>query len=497
MGCADLARFGRFLLAGLLVAAPGCVHGLRTLPRTEAVHQYVYAHSVDETLGVAATLLEQRGYVVYREEFSLGTDFVKNEKEQTVGVRVDAEEVDGSHWRIRAERFVLTAAGFWAPSNLRDEETYVVTERLYRTATRDTALARKDIITPGRADEEKATTLTAPPEGMVIGQRVRDDALEWELLTRIDQPAAAAIELEDQRSRGVASPPTPPPQAVVDAAGPCGERVDGVEELAASRRLVLLGDFPGTREIPDLVGRLACQAALAGVPVVIGLELVRADQPALEAFLSSDSDLDEMAFLRSSPSFRRTWQDGRTSEAVLELIARLRVLRHAGLPVSAFAIDDKGVAFNSRNLAMARYIEDARRATPEALMLVMVGNVRARVQLLPDAPDYWPVGWQLIRWGLRPVALRVRFEDGTAWYCTPDPLPNCGVRPVKAPQHVVSVTTLLRDETRNTNLSPQDQQPTGQLFPGTLRIWGDDPQGGFHGEFAVGPLTASPPARLR
>jgi len=461
------------------------------------VHQYVYAHSVTETLDVAAELLEKQGYAVHREELSLGTNFVKDAKANTVGVRVDAEEVDNSHWRIRAERFVLTSAGFWAPSNLRGEDVYVVSERLYRTTSRDTVIAAKGTISAGKAQEESPTTLTAPPEGMVIGQRVRDDALEWELLTRIDQPAAAAIDREDRRSRGEDVGTAPPPGEVVQAAGPCGDHVEGVEELAASRRLVLLGDFPGTREIPDLVGRLACQAAVAGIPVVVGLELVRADQPALEAFLSSESEMDEMAFLRSSPSFRRTWQDGRTSEAVLELIARLRTLRRAGLPVSAFTIDDKGVAFNSRNLTMARFIEDARRAAPDALVLVMLGNVRARVQLLPDAQDYWPVGWQLIRWGLRPVALRVRFEDGTAWYCTPDPLPSCGVRPVSAPKHVVSVTTLLRDETRNTNLAPQDQQPTTHLYPGTLQIWGEEPQGGFHGEFAVGSLTASPPARLR
>jgi hypothetical protein len=495
MTSADPASSGRWLLAVLLAGAAGCAHGLKTLPRTEGVQGYVYARSADETLGGATALLEKQGFTVTRQGTSLGTNFIADRQGRTVGVRVDALEVDSGHWRIQAERFVLTASTLVTPGDQKNPASFQEGERPYMILRHQGEnIPITTTLTQGASAEERPSTLTGPPKGMAIGQRLRDDELEWELLSSMDRPAAAAIDAEDRRASGKAIPAPAPPADVVRSAGPCGEHVAGVEELAFSRRLVLLGDFPGTREIPDLVGRLACQAALTGVPVMVGLELIKADQPALDAFLAPGAALDEAAFLQASASFGRAWQDGRTSQAVLGLILRLRTLRDAGLAVRAFAFDDKGVAFASRNLAMARAIEDARRKAPDALMLVMVGNLRARSEMLPDAPGYQPLGWQLARWGLRPVSLRVRFEDGTAWYCTAEPIPNCGVHPVVAPRTAVSETTLMRDETRDTNLAPQDQQPLGKAYPGTVRIWGEEPQGGFHGEFVVGALTASPPA---
>ena len=111
----DQPMFGKLrtwlvLSASLLVTGSGCVHGLKTLPRDDNVHQYVYAKSVDETLGQATNLLEEQGYVVLRSGNSLGTTFVTDAKGETVGVRVDAEEIDVAHTQLRVERLVLTTA---------------------------------------------------------------------------------------------------------------------------------------------------------------------------------------------------------------------------------------------------------------------------------------------------------------------------------------------------------------------------------------------------
>jgi hypothetical protein len=125
-------------------------------------------------------------------------------------------------------------------------------------------------------------------------------------------------------------------------------------------------------------------------------------------------------------------------------------------------------------------------------MLVMVGNLRARVGQVKDLT----VGVQLTRWGLRPVALQLRFDDGTAWYCPPDPMPVCGVRDVHAPKRAITTdSTLMVDDTPRGNTAPQDLQPLVQPYRGTIRIWGEVPNDGFNGEYFVGPLSASPPAK--
>ncbi|HMK71866.1 MAG TPA: hypothetical protein VK454_00930, partial [Myxococcaceae bacterium] len=269
MASADRASSARWLLAVLLGGAAGCTHGLKTLPRTEGVQGYVYARSADETLDGAAALLQKQGFTVTRQGTSLGTDFIADGQGRTVGVRVDALEVDSGHWRIQAERFVLTASTLVTPGDQKNPASFQEGERpnmILRRQGQDIPVTAT--LTQGASAEEKPSTLTGPPKGMTIGHRLRDDELEWELLSSLDGRGAAAIDAEDRRASGKATPPPAPPADVLRSAGPCGEHVAGAEELAPSRRLVLLGDFPGTREIPDLVGRVACQAALTGVPLL-------------------------------------------------------------------------------------------------------------------------------------------------------------------------------------------------------------------------------------
>jgi hypothetical protein len=495
----DLARAGRLLLAGLLAAGPGCVHGLKTLPRDESVHQYVYARSTDEALERATTLLEEQGFVVVRSGNSLGTNFVTNPKGETAGVRVDAEEIDFGHCTVRIERLVLTGAPLRAASDEKNAAAYLEEDR--STLILKNRVAGEIAVTGSLKDQkftsEQPSTLTEPIKGTSLAFREPGSDLEWELLKRVDASAAKAIELEAGRASGSPVATSVPAKGVLQAAGSCGETIIGLDEIASSHRLVLLGDFPGTNEIPDFVAHLACQAASTGVAVSVGLELVRTDQPALDAFLrSSGTAADQAAFLSASEMFRRDWQDGRSSQATLRLIDRLRALRQAGSQVSAFAFDEKGVAAATRNLAMARAIDDVRRKAPDVLTLVMVGNLRARVEPVKDSPGYPTVGVQLARWGLRPVALRVHFEDGTAWYCPPDPTPVCGVRVVHAPKRAIATdSTLMVDDTPRGNTAPQDLQPVGQAYPGTIRIWDEVPHDGFNGEYFVGPLSASPPPK--
>jgi hypothetical protein len=539
------------VLCAWVATGTGCSGGLKSLTKSESVQNYVHPRPMDQTLNAAAKELESQGFKVRQDEDSIGTNFIRTknsgrtawcadaaecmspvgpgESREMAGVVVFGERVDANHSKIITERVVLSWQPLRNPSEERRKDLEVFEDgsraflRLKRSSEsgqwKDMMLSMgfkegqvdlRDIPRGGDIKGESApadqpTTLSNLPKGMSVLRRERDDELEWTLIKQSDAIMARAVEREDARARN-APPPVvdPPPTAAMRTAmGSCGEAISGVDVLAENRRLVLLGDFPGTNEIPDLVGRLVCQLLEAGTPVSVGLELVQSDQPALDAYLKSDgSDEARVALLAASKSFKRSWQDGRTSAAVARLIERLRVLHAAGLPVTAFAIDTSGASGNLRNAYMARAIEYARRAAADSATVVMIGNLRARVtEGLGDDKNYEPAGYFLARWGLRPLALRVRFEDGTAWYCPPDPIPKCGPYAVNSPKTLARIDNS-DDATRwviSQGMTPWEgagghTAPTGKVFPGTVVFWGEDATNGFNGEYFVGPLTASPPA---
>lgn len=70
---------------------------------------------------------------------------------------------------------------------------------------------------------------------------------------------------------------------------------------AGTRRLILLGESHGTREIPDLVHALAAAYAPKG-PVLLGLEIPHGEQLALDAYLRSDGGARHCAGARSGRS---------------------------------------------------------------------------------------------------------------------------------------------------------------------------------------------------
>jgi hypothetical protein len=249
--------------------------------------------------------------------------------------------------------------------------------------------------------------------------------------------------------------------------------------VLAPRAVVLLGELHGTREIPALVGTLACHAA-STAPVVVALEVPREEQPALDAYLDSNGDTEAREALTQGTFWRRPYQDGRSSRAVVELVERLRVWRQRdGLPLSVLAYDVPGQG-NARSGALARRLLWGRKRTPEATLLVLVGNVQARVvRGVEWDAELRPLGWHLTREGLPVKALDARFRGGTAWTCrlTPDGSIPCGEAPAIPPRGMVG----------ERGMAYQGARPFVQLLDAEGRE-------GYHGVFYVGSLYASPPA---
>jgi hypothetical protein len=171
----------------------------------------------------------------------------------------------------------------------------------------------------------------------------------------------------------------------------CGEVPAGIGPLLQARRTIVLGDLPGTREVPELVGRIACHAVATGVPVRLVLELPDGERKRVDAYLRSRGDLDDrIALIRGA--FWRSSTEVSASDAMLALLERIRVWRAADVPIDLVFAD-----------AWATAPRDA-----EALVLALVDPTRAH-----DGDR---------------VALRIVAGGGERWACSTAGL--CGARMV-------------------------------------------------------------------
>jgi hypothetical protein len=302
----------------------------------------------------------------------------------------------------------------------------------------------------------------------------REMVLEREITTALE--AAPSLEVVG------ASPSTRPTSLVLNAengvtlAGECTAAPPGAKPLLAAGSTVLLADPIGTQELPRAAEGMMCEAARSGVPVVLGLSLPAEEQPQLDRFLESNGDSDALGHLLSDGTFwRRAWQDGRSSRAVLALIERARRLRGEGHSVRLIAFDTNSSTGAARDTAMAYRLLAARSAAPKALMVALAGDAHAR----PKIGASWDSG-------LRPLGallaeklpdlrvLDVGFFRGTQYVC------RANVR------KELECRTFMRSPTRQ-NLHSLDAPDGVALFP-------QPNADGFAGRLNVGQLHASPPA---
>jgi len=149
--------------------------------------------------------------------------------------------------------------------------------------------------------------------------------------------------------------------------------------------VIAIGDFHGSNEIPAFVEELVCQLALAGKPVVLGLELPMDMQADFNKYtLSKGTPADKKALL--SAYFWQQKQDGRGSEAMFKLIDFVRRMRDEGKDVLLSAFDTgksddlhpltKNETWSParRDSIMATNIYDRLKQYPAHTHIVFAGN---------------------------------------------------------------------------------------------------------------------------
>jgi hypothetical protein len=308
----------------------------------------------------------------------------------------------------------------------------------------------------------------------------RDARMEREVIERA-APADAAkmaklLKMRMEREEQRRAPPAPVED---EAARQCGGAVPGAEALLRPGAVVVLGEQYGTSEIPGFVGRLACVAARRGVPVQIGVEMPVVEARRLQWYLDQ-KDPEAKSRLMGGLFWARPQQDGRSSAAVLELIDRATALRAEGLPVSVFPFDVHNASGNAREQAMASNVLEVRKQHPESAVLVLTGNVHARTTRgVPWDGAFVPMGSHLAAQAPGTVVLDAHYAGGEAWQCK-----------LGAEGRVVCDRFKVEPPVR--------KLPTvfmGELAPNRVTLFeAPEADGGFHGVFYVGVLSASPPA---
>ena len=200
---------------------------------------------------------------------------------------------------------------------------------------------------------------------------------------------------------------------------------------AGDRRLILLGELHGTRQVPALVARLISAYSVQG-PVLLGLEIDGSESAAMRRYLASDGGPEAQAFLPASPfwNVQGVQHDGRRNHEVLGLIEQVRRMRAQGRDVAILAYDDPGTGHASsqaRDQAMAHSLRTAIAALPRGRLIVLSGNVHAMRKRPKDAPPEMQTPMGAYLGDLKPYVINITANDGEFWACTK----TCG--PVAVP----------------------------------------------------------------
>lgn len=290
-------------------------------------------------------------------------------------------------------------------------------------------------------------------------------------------PATAAATAPATASATAPDTPDTPARATADTAreaapkhgvAACGPEITGADAVIAPGAIVMLGEMHGSREVPAFTGNLACRAAMAGHAVIVGLEIPRVEQAAVDRYLASGGSTGDREALVAGAHWKRPDQDGRSSRAMVDLIERVRALRQSGHKVEVLAFDNgKYDAWNERDAGMAQAILARAKAAPEAFVVTLSGNLHNRTAPgLPWDQKLVPMGVHVKAGHGRTLSLDVRYEGGTVWMCEQNR--GCGAHDLEAKDQPY--------DGRAIDTSEAARKP------------------GIDGVFFVGTLSASPPA---
>ncbi len=237
--------------------------------------------------------------------------------------------------------------------------------------------------------------------------------------------------------------------------------------LDRPEKIIVVGDWHGTVEIPAAFLGIVCEAAQRG-PVTVALEMPETERTLFRSAMAArtESAARETFLYGDFGNPRST--DGRNSVAMLEMMVgfwRLKANGHDVVIHPFMAVESRIPNRDQAwwELEMAYGISRALADRPESRVVVFVGDLHARKTGYARFPDVGlPAAGHLH--ASDTITLHTAVQGGESWSCEA----TCGLR-VSRGRHDAG------PEVRGIILGPVQD-------------------GAYDGVLAVGPTTASPPA---
>ncbi|WNZ63932.1 hypothetical protein QEG98_09680 [Myxococcus sp. MxC21-1] len=455
----------RFALVLGLLGGVGCATGMRGIatqynPETgqyeTPMHEVVYQVPAEDAMMTARYILEKSRYDVGEKEGGLEMfssfipDVIPPERYYIQGKRLGPRQALIRVFRLR---YTQEGGGYTAEASGRSSVHLSV---------------------PG------AFTDIPGLEGYRPAHGYRDLDFEQKLLEQLEM--APALELVG------GNPPVPIRSVVMESWGEtggttatsapplCGAPLAGASSLFSAGGVLLVADPLGTEEVPSAALRMLCEASAQELPVTLALSIPVSEKPLLERYLASDGDSAAVQELLSESAFwRRVYQDGRSSRAMLWLVEQVRRMRISGKDVDVAAIDSDMAHGNEREAQMAQHLLNAQSKRPQAWTLALTGSVHARTTEVSWDGDFEPMGARVARALPSVRAVDVGFQRGTQFVC------RYSVWEEEVECNVFGISPTL--EARQSS-----KQAAG------LELFTTQQPHGFHGRLYLGALSASPPA---
>lgn len=223
--------------------------------------------------------------------------------------------------------------------------------------------------------------------------------------------------------------------------------INGVEEVLSAQepKIIIIGEVHGMVEPPAFVEAMVCHSLAKGFKTALALE-ISDPNGVFEAYFDSNGDKNAKFKLFEDWLWKGEFTDGRSSEAMLELVDYAREVSQAkNLRIIKFKADNLDVqAFVSKNSdtgadefdqngysaayekEMAKNILSEANASGAEKTIVLVGNVHARRSNLTFGElDYPAMAAHMpspLTWTFNTVN-----TGGTSWNCSGGKPSDCGI----------------------------------------------------------------------
>ncbi len=464
----------RILLCCLIALMAGCARSARPDPEPTTPHyEHVFLKPLDEALAETRKLLTERGYSFEptEDEAMLLTTWQQPTKNQWGNNSQYRYLVNGI--RVGPRQSVVRVFRIWRTENSNSSEArpgqYVVHKYIDREQS---ALDPRDPVEKANKDRG-------------VMQGTRDLELEKELTLRVESGAGIEVLAKD-----VAPEPEHPQLREADfyldrwkregaaqasEVRPCPQEVRELAPLLKPGRTILIGEQLGSREAPAVVGDVVCESAAASFTVTLGLSIPRTEQERINHYLASPGAPADQDELLRGMFWRRPYQDGRSSRAIMDLIDRIRSLRTYGLFISVVAYDTEEATGSARDAQLASLWEQRRKAHPEEVFVILAGNMHTRtVQGTPWDHNFTPMAKRLAASEPALLALDLSYAQGTRWGCDLN-------RDAKLVCTIVGA-------------SPSERVAEAPGQSPFIRMFSTPTEEGYHGMLYVGALSPSLPA---